>query len=161
MIPCIIESPFAGCVPLHVAYANAAVRTCLREGFTPYASHLMLTRALDDNDPDEREFGIRAGIVMRDALLASRTDAHALFFVDLGWSRGMRASRESLPTMPRLQTWQISEEEWLRVGLDACVNARFRRCVREAAQGSDNREGLLAARELWLARYDPFVEAVQ
>lgn len=85
MIPVVLESPYAGDVALHVAYARACMRDCLLRGETPYASHLLYTQpgVLMDELPHERALGIEAGFVWRE--LAKRT----VVYVDLGVSRGM------------------------------------------------------------------------
>lgn len=88
MIPAVIESPFAGCTPINRAYLNAAIRDSLGRGETPYASHQMLTTALDDTDAAQREQGLAAGRAMTRALL-SIPGARHVFYIDLGFSRGM------------------------------------------------------------------------
>ncbi len=87
----VIESPYAGnpeYVKANVAYLHACIRDCVDRGESPYASHLMLTTALDDEDPDERALGIELGLAWR-----HRADL-CVFYVDRGWSRGMEAARE-------------------------------------------------------------------
>lgn len=87
----IIESPYAGDVARNKAYLQACIRDCLRRGETPYASHQMLTDALDDGDPEQRKQGIEAGYEWWFA-----ADA-VVFYVDLGWSPGMaRAEVEAV-----------------------------------------------------------------
>lgn len=69
-------------------YLDAALLDCLRRGEAPFASHAIYTRAgvLDDMKPDERSLGIVAGFAWRKV-------AHlTAFYVDLGWSPGMRAA---------------------------------------------------------------------
>lgn len=61
MIRVIIESPYAGDVERNKKYLQRCIRFCLRNGESPYASHQMLTEALDDNDPIQRHAGIAAG----------------------------------------------------------------------------------------------------
>ena len=79
----IIESPYAGDVPKHLAYLDRCIRDCLARGESPYASHKMLTTALDDNIPEQRALGIEAGMAWR------RLAGGRVFYLDLGWSRGM------------------------------------------------------------------------
>lgn len=97
MKPCVIESPFAArgeySVEDHRSYLREAIRWCVHNGYTPYASHEMLTHAFDDSDPEERNLGIRAGLEMSKAL-RNRAEAKVFFFTDLGWSKGMIAARE-------------------------------------------------------------------
>lgn len=78
-----IESPYAGDVAGNKAYLQQCIRDCLARGESPYASHQMLTDALDDMDPEQRAAGIRAGFVWRE--LVDLT----VFYIDRGWSRGM------------------------------------------------------------------------
>ena len=89
---CIIESPFKGATPeqeaQHKRYLNLCIRDSVMRGETPYASHRMLTEALDDADPAERELGIAAGFDMRIALLEA--GAVTVIYDDYGISDGMR-----------------------------------------------------------------------
>lgn len=86
----ILESPYAGNVERNVAYARAAMADCLRRGEAPIASHLLYTQpgVLDDDVPEERTLGIAAGLQW------GRVAEAAVFYVDLGWSRGMLAAQE-------------------------------------------------------------------
>lgn len=82
----ILESPYAGEVDLNIRYARGCMRDCLKRGEAPYASHLLYTQefVLDDNDPEERSLGIRAGMAW--GAMASKT----VVYVDRGISGGMR-----------------------------------------------------------------------
>jgi hypothetical protein len=90
MIRAIIESPYAGEVEANVAYARACMRDSLNRGEAPIASHLLYTQPgiLLDAEPDERQWGIDAGLAWREV-----ADL-AAFYVDRGWSQGMLAARE-------------------------------------------------------------------
>lgn len=84
----IIESPFGGpSRGRNLAYLRAAMRDCLQRGESPYASHGLYTQpgVLDDNKPNERELGIKAGFAWRDAAYAT------VVYTDLGISKGMKA----------------------------------------------------------------------
>jgi len=83
----VIESPYAGNPKRNLLYLDYCIRDCLAMDESPYASHLMLTTALDDNDPNHRALGIAAGLEWR-----MRADDR-IFYTDLGWSRGMVAAR--------------------------------------------------------------------
>lgn len=89
----VIESPYAGATPedvqAHEQYALAAVLDCLARGESPYASHLLLTRVLDDGDPGERKRGIEAGLAWY-----AGSDA-CVVYADLGVSDGMRQGIEA------------------------------------------------------------------
>ena len=84
----ILESPYAGDVEANVAYAQAAMLDSLAKGEAPIASHLLYTQMLDDTIPAERALGIECGLAWR--AVAEK----AVFYVDKGWSRGMRAAQE-------------------------------------------------------------------
>ena len=83
----VIESPYAGDVPANLAYLHQIIRECALRDDSPYASHLMLTEALDDLDTHERAVGIELGLRWRRA-----ADAR-LFYIDRGWSPGMLAAK--------------------------------------------------------------------
>ena len=61
----VIESPYAGDVERNLRYLDACIRDCIGRGESPYASHKILTTALDDNDPEQRKLGIAAGLAWR------------------------------------------------------------------------------------------------
>ncbi len=85
----IIESPFAGQVERNLAYVRACMRDSLKRGEAPFASHALYTQpgVLDDTVPEERELGIEAGFEWR-------WGAETAFYVDLGWSGGMKKGLE-------------------------------------------------------------------
>jgi hypothetical protein len=60
----IIESPFAGDLDTNIRFARACMRDSLRRGESPFAMHLLYTQEgiLDDTIPDERNWGIEAGL---------------------------------------------------------------------------------------------------
>lgn len=81
----IIESPYAGDIQRNVEYARACVRDSLSRGEAPIASHLLYTQpgVLSDEIPEERQWGIDAGLAWRKVAEAS------VVYTDLGISRGM------------------------------------------------------------------------
>lgn len=81
----IVESPFAGDVKRNILYARACVRDSLSRGEAPIASHLLYTQSgiLNDNLPDERQWGIDAGLAWREVAQGS------VVYTDLGMSKGM------------------------------------------------------------------------
>jgi hypothetical protein len=83
-----IESPYKGDVNENLKYLDECILDCLNRGETPYASHKMLTTALDDNDPHDRMTGIDAGISMSCQL------DYVVFYVDRGWSSGMLVAKD-------------------------------------------------------------------
>lgn len=81
----ILESPYAGDIERNVAYARACLRDSLLRGEAPLASHLLYTQpgVLRDDEPDERQWGIDAGLAWGAAAEAT------VVYTDLGVSRGM------------------------------------------------------------------------
>ncbi len=80
-----LESPFAGDVAQNIDYARACVRDSLQRGEAPTVPHLLYTQEgiLRDEIPQERQLGIAAGFVWRDAAVAT------VIYIDRGVSRGM------------------------------------------------------------------------
>lgn len=87
----IIESPYAGDVEANVTYARACVRDSLLRGEAPIASHLLYTQPgiLRDDVPDERAWGINAGLAWRKVAELSAV------YTDMGISSGMRYGIEA------------------------------------------------------------------
>ena len=81
----VVESPFAGDVEGNVEYARAAMHDCLTRNEAPIAAHLLYTQpgVLDDLIPEERQFGIDAGLIW-----GASADA-TVVYTDRGISRGM------------------------------------------------------------------------
>ena len=87
----ILESPFAGDVEENIKYARSCMSDCFKRGEYPFASHLLYTQEgiLDDNDPVERELGIKAGLKWGE--FANKT----VVYIDLGISGGMKEGIKS------------------------------------------------------------------
>ena len=102
----IIESPFSGDVARNTDYARACLQDSLRRGEAPIASHLLHTQVLDDLRPNEREFGIEAGLAWY------RVAEKCVVYEDFGISRGMaegtaRARSHGVPVeYRRLEAWR-------------------------------------------------------
>lgn len=85
----ILETPFKGKSASdrkqNIKYARLCVRDCLNRGEAPYASHLLYTTGvLNENDKKERRFGINAGF-------AWKRKAHmTVVYTDRGISKGMQ-----------------------------------------------------------------------
>ena len=80
----VIESPFAGDFKArNLKYALACMRDCLMRGEAPFASHVLYTQSLDDDNERERELGMNAGFVW------GRAAAACLVYMDFGISAGM------------------------------------------------------------------------
>jgi hypothetical protein len=86
----ILESPYAGDIALHTAYARIAMADSLSRGEAPLASHLLYTQPgiLDDSIPSERTKGIEAGLAW--GAVAERTAV----YMDLGLTPGMKIGVE-------------------------------------------------------------------
>lgn len=88
-----IESPYAGDMARNEIYLQRCIRDCLERGESPYASHQMLTGALDDTVLEQRQLGIDAGLAM------SSLTHMSVFYVDYGMSTGMvQALEQTLNT---------------------------------------------------------------
>lgn len=102
----IIESPYKGKtledLERNKRYLRSCIRDCINRAESPYASHRMLTDALDDDDPAERSLGIEAGLAWRHAqqpvfekgVLVQYVAVQHIFYTDLGWSSGMRLAKK-------------------------------------------------------------------
>jgi len=80
----IIETPFKGHRGRNVSYARKCMEDSLMRGESPFMSHLLYPQVLDDNIPQERELGIRAGFKWH-----SVADKMVVY-TDLGISHGMQ-----------------------------------------------------------------------
>lgn len=104
----IVESPYMGDIERNTRYARACMHHCLLRGEAPYASHLLYTQpgVLRDEIPDERTLGIEAGFVWRP--VAELT----VFFVDLGWSGGMKLAFEKVKDQVHPFEVRVLDGEW-------------------------------------------------
>ena len=86
----ILESPYSGATEADIERNHIYLQRCIQDsidrGESPYASHQMLTQALDDASPSDRAIGIAAGYAWW------RCADAIVFYVDLGWSSGMVAA---------------------------------------------------------------------
>jgi len=86
----IIESPYAADtkegIAANVAYARKAVRDSLNRDEAPIASHLLYTQEgiLRDEIPEERMWGINAGLAWREA------SSGTVVYQDRGITSGMQ-----------------------------------------------------------------------
>ena len=89
MTPVILESPYAGADPIEISinvkYAQLCMKHCINRGESPFASHLLYTQpnVLDDNLPEHRRFGLRAGFAWHE--LAKKV----VVYTDLGITEEM------------------------------------------------------------------------
>jgi hypothetical protein len=122
----VVESPFAppkgvkdkaiqtAYIERNQRYARAAMRWCLKQGYAPFASHLLYTQpgVLDDFIPDERTLGIEAGLFLSEACAT-----HSFFFLDYGMSKGMERGKERAlaagRTIKEVRLGEAWEHEWL------------------------------------------------
>lgn len=114
----LIESPFKGDRAKNARYLRAAAADCKARGEAYFASHAFYTQFLDDDDSEERAWGIEAG-------LAWGACAHAtVVYADLGLSSGMllgieRAEAEGRPVETRYLggewAWRVQETEGVPV----------------------------------------------
>jgi hypothetical protein len=82
----IIESPYAGDIPVNLGYLAECLKDSISRGEAPFASHAIYPLALDDNIKEERIKGIVCGYNWM-----TRADLVAVY-TDLGISPGMTAA---------------------------------------------------------------------
>lgn len=94
----VIESPYAGDVERNLRYLRAAMADSLARGEAPFAGHGLYTQpgVLRDEVPEERAKGIAAGFAW------GRVAETRAFYVDLGWSSGMKAGLEEAMRLGQL-----------------------------------------------------------
>lgn len=56
-----IASPLSGDVEQNLSFARQACLSAMAQGTTPFAPHLLYPQMLDDNDPLQRELGMKMG----------------------------------------------------------------------------------------------------
>lgn len=83
----IVESPYAGDKERYVAYARRCMKDSLVRNESPLLSHLLYPQVLDELRPQERQWGIEAGLAWLPA-----ADAMILY-LDYGESSGMMSAR--------------------------------------------------------------------
>ena len=90
----IIESPFAGDVETNIKFARACMRDSLNRGEAPFAMHLLYTQdgILDDDIPEERNWGIEAGLAW--GKHASRTVVYTNLGITEGMETGIQRAKE-------------------------------------------------------------------
>jgi len=94
----------------NIRYARACVRDSLLRGEVPFASHLFFTQPgiLDDNVPEERDAGIRAGKELIEALPKIVT----VVYQDLGISKGMQYGIDRAKENGRRIKYRILGDGW-------------------------------------------------
>lgn len=120
-----LESPYAGKIKRHIAYAFACAKDCLKRGEAPFASHLLYTLILDDTVANEREWGIQSGFAWRNASEAS------VVYTDFGITRGMRygieqAEKEGHPVEYRKLFASDEEREEFENSVEERIEAALR-----------------------------------
>ena len=106
----VIESPYAGDIPVNEIYGELCMHDCLvNHNETPYASHLLYTRrfVLRDDRPEERKLGIDAGFYWRE--VAEKT----VFYIDLGVTDGMKLGmNDCLEKGKEFEVRKLPDELW-------------------------------------------------
>lgn len=110
MIPVILESPYSGEVVRNKLYLACCIRDCIRRGESPYASHQMLTEALDDTNLKEREIGINAA---RSWYEFAR---YSVVYTDYGISGGMFIGIDRMTKLVKRIEYRKLGEGWLQGG---------------------------------------------
>lgn len=91
----ILESPYAGDVKRNVEYARKCIRDSLSRGEAPIASHLLYTQPgiLNDDIPEERQWGIDAGLTWK--VVADLSVVYTDYGVTKGMEYGIKAAEEA------------------------------------------------------------------
>lgn len=91
----ILESPYAGDVKRNVEYARKCIRDSLSRGEAPIASHLLYTQPgiLNDDIPEERQWGIDAGLAWK--VVADLSVVYTDYGVTKGMEYGIKAAEEA------------------------------------------------------------------
>ena len=105
-----IASPLSGDVEQNLDFARQACLSAMAQGVTPFAPHLLYPQMLDDNNPVQRELGLKMGSQM-------------LALCDELWLCGDRISPGMASEMKQAEELdipvrRISTEEILNSGLD-------------------------------------------
>jgi hypothetical protein len=79
-----ICSPFAGEIERNIGVAKALCQKAMKQGYAPFAPHLLYPRFVDDLNPDERAAGINCGLSFM------QTCSEVWAFIGNGISRGMK-----------------------------------------------------------------------
>lgn len=98
----IIESPYraptGALFERNLLYLDMCIRDSILRGESPFASHKLYPGALNEEEPTERDLGIRCGYEWW------RAASLVAFYLDLGASEGMMLA------MKRAQTMNIKTE---------------------------------------------------
>lgn len=111
----IVESPFAGGSDWAAAYLSQCLAYCVARGWSPYASHAILTRPgiLRDDCPSERDVGMQLGFAWR------RVADFTVVFIDHGLTEGMRLGIDHADRLGCEIRWVA---EWKRVERSASLD---------------------------------------
>ena len=80
----LIISPYRGNVDKNLAYARHCLLDSIKRGEAPFASHLLYTQVLNDQNSEERATGLEcedAWLIKADLIAA---------YIDHNWSEGMQ-----------------------------------------------------------------------
>lgn len=93
----VIESPYAGNTErdrlAHRLYAKRALLHSICTGESPFASHMLYTQVLDDDKPEKRALGIRAGLSFY--AVAKICAVYSDYGISPGMYEGIKAARSN------------------------------------------------------------------
>jgi hypothetical protein len=90
----LMESPYAGDIDTNIKFARACMRDSLGRGEAPFAMHLLYTQEgiLDDDIPEERNWGIEAGFAW--GKHAKKTAVYTNLGITPGMEIGIQKAKE-------------------------------------------------------------------
>ena len=106
----VVASPYAGGSKWASDFLSECLQYCVARGWSPYASHALLTRpgVLSDDMPIEREVGIQLGFAWR------RVADFTAVFLDRGISAGMLAGINHADALGCPIVWVLNQKRVCR-----------------------------------------------
>jgi len=133
-----ISSPYRGNVEFNLAVARAACREALDAGCIPVVPHLYIPQVLDDDDPREREQGIRAALhLMRacDEVWCYGEPSEGMRReLEMAGHLGVPVRRRPLPD-PASPCWRCGGTRVVEIGGELPSYVPCPECTRAAGEG--------------------------
>jgi hypothetical protein len=112
----VIESPYkatdAYSIEQHKRYLEFAMQDALRRGEAPFASHMLYTDVLDDDNAVERSQGIQAGLIWGECC------DYVAVYRDMGISSGMKLGMDHWDKLGKRVEWRTIAHELFKAVLE-------------------------------------------